>query len=114
MTAPHVTGSGAIVPPEGMAAHVEALMELSAAAHAIHPHSTSQARQRLANAVAKILRMFRLHGLAAAPLMAPAEAEATFRAALRLALAVGVPRDRLVLIFNNEEDAPEGARRDLQ
>jgi hypothetical protein len=90
------------------------LLELSASALAIGPAPSAQARLRLGNAVAEVLRLFRLHGLESAPAMSAPQATETFRHALRLALAARVPREKLVLIFNGEEDAAEAARKDLR
>ena len=111
--AAHLTGSGAIVPQDGVAEHVHALMDLSEAAYAIRAHSSSQARDRLHSAVSRVLRMFRLHGVAAVPLMSRYEAAETFRQALRLARTAGVPHHDLVAIFQGEEEPGDPGRKDL-
>jgi hypothetical protein len=95
------------------------LLSLSAAAGAItrqhYRCPTERERLALGDAVAAIIRHGRLHGLSDAPAMGPAEAEQTFRAALRHALSARVSRQQLAAIFNNEENAAEAVvRKDLE
>jgi len=97
---------------------VDLLLALSAAAGAItrqhYRMPTERERLALGDAVAALIRHGRLHGLQEAPAMGRAEAEQTLRAAIRQAEAAGIPRHEVVAIFNNEDAAPESARKDLQ
>jgi hypothetical protein len=97
----------------------EALLRLATAAAAIMRTRTrmpgDHERLDLADAVFTVLRIGRLHGLQHAPNMRPHEATETFRAALRLARAAGVPALHLVAIFNGDEDPGDDAgRKDFQ
>ncbi len=98
-----------------------ALLDLAAAARPIaqgRAAPTTRQRLRLADAVVNILLIGRLGGLPGAPVPSRAIAFETFRAALRLATAAGVPRIELVALFNGDDwgddPAEPPARKDLQ
>jgi hypothetical protein len=94
--------------------NIDVLLDLHARARAIGPATGPETRRGLAEAVSRVIRMYRLQGLSGQSMPSGDAAADTFRSAMKLAIAAGTDRARLVAIFNDEEHAAdEAGRRDF-
>lgn len=90
-----------------------ALLDLSMRVRLAGVRLDKPQRDAMNAALVNVLHEARV-GSGTAPILPQEKAADLFREVTHLAVAAGVPRNRLVLIFNGDEDAAEPARRDFE